>query len=435
MRRLRALEQVLPKQHRFRRCRRVEGDDLLERARRYGLRRGGEVSVEIALQLGEQDRELVIAELFHASRLFRDLDNLRTRRAQLLKRRFEAFVHAGMEASHETQHADAFALQRIGVERGNIIDAPCIGLRRRRIVRIAAGDDAQHRGDISHAAAHRPRRVLTMADRHDVRTRDEAHCGLDPNQTIDGRWANDRAIRLGADGDRRKAGGRRRAGAGRGAAGVAVERIGIARQAADRAPATGRCAGANVGPLGEIGLAEDDRAGFAQPRHQRRIAVRHVLRQRQRTGGRGVLDVLDVVLEQHRNAVQRPAHIAGAALLIERARLFERLRVQRKHAVDGVASIVDLGDAVEIRLHQLLAGHRTGGQIRLQLGDGFFFDVIACRALRFSARRQHQRRDRRHKYPHRSLRLQKSEPAKWPGWMSRGLRRSTIRCQHLRERV
>ena len=41
---------------------------------------------------------------------------------------------------------------------------------------------------------------------------------------------------------------------------IAIEGMGIARLAADRAPAGDRMAGADVGPFAKVGLAEDDRA-------------------------------------------------------------------------------------------------------------------------------------------------------------------------------
>jgi hypothetical protein len=45
--------------------------------------------------------------------------------------------------------------------------------------------------------------------------------------------------------------------------------------------------------------------------------------------------------------------MTAAALGVERARLFKRLRIEREHAVERVACGVELGDAVQIGLHQL----------------------------------------------------------------------------------
>ena len=60
--------------------------------------------------------------------------------------------------------------------------------------------------------------------------------------------------------------------AGTRSAGIAVERIRIASQSAATAPSAGGMAGTNVGPLTEIGLAQDHGAGLAQLRGDKSIA-------------------------------------------------------------------------------------------------------------------------------------------------------------------
>ena len=66
--------------------------------------------------------------------------------------------------------------------------------------------------------------------------------------------------------------------------GVAVERVGIARQAAARAPAAGRARRADVGPLAQVGLAEDHGAGVAQPLDDVGVARRAHAVERERAG-------------------------------------------------------------------------------------------------------------------------------------------------------
>ena len=63
---------------------------------------------------------------------------------------------------------------------------------------------------------------------------------LDPDHAVDRRRAHDRAVGLGADGQRDQVGRRRRARAGARAARVAIERVGVAALPAARAPAAGR---------------------------------------------------------------------------------------------------------------------------------------------------------------------------------------------------
>ena len=62
----------------------------------------------------------------------------------------------------------------------------------------------------------------------------------------------------------------RGAAAGARAAGRAVQAVRVAGQAAVRAPAGGRALVADVRPLAEVGLAEHDHPGVAQPPYQRR---------------------------------------------------------------------------------------------------------------------------------------------------------------------
>jgi hypothetical protein len=87
---------------------------------------------------------------------------------------------------------------------------------------------------------------------------------------------------------------------------------------------------AEVGPLGGVGLAEDDGAGAAEAGHHARVAPDHGAEQRE-GAGRGVEPVArgDVVLEQDGDAVQADGAAAagGGALGVGARRLRERVRV------------------------------------------------------------------------------------------------------------
>ena len=75
-------------------------------------------------------------------------------------------------------------------------------------------------------------------------------------------------------------------------------------------------------------LAEQDRAGLAQLLRDERVLGRDRSLERQRAGGgRHPVVRVDVVLERDRDAVQRPADLAGLALGIELVGDLERLRV------------------------------------------------------------------------------------------------------------
>ena len=62
----------------------------------------------------------------------------------------------------------------------------------------------------------------------------------------------------------------------------------------------------------EIGLAENERAGFAQPRDASGVLVRTIAVSRARGRRRQALDV-DIVLDGNRNAVERQRLVAGSA--------------------------------------------------------------------------------------------------------------------------
>ncbi len=132
--------------------------------------------------------------------------------------------------------------------------------------------------------------------------------------------------------------------------GLRSSTYGILRLPAARAPARRRSRRAEVGPLAEVGLAEDHRAGVAQPLDHERIRAGTVVGQRQRAGRVHHAGDVDVVLDQHRNAVHRAAHLAGLALGVERVRIGDGLGIELDHRIQLRPGIVDLRDAIEVRL-------------------------------------------------------------------------------------
>ena len=157
----------------------------------------------------------------------------------------------------------------------------------------------------------------------------------------------------------------RRAGARAG--GSAVERVRIAALPAAPAPAARRMRRAEVRPLAEIRLAEDHRAGLAQPLDEK--ASRGGTRAGQRERARGRLHPVggpDVVLDQDRDAVQRAAHPSVLALGVQSLGDRERVRVQLDHRAQ---LLVHLGDARAIGLHHGARRHHSAAHRLLQLRD------------------------------------------------------------------
>ena len=85
-----------------------------------------------------------------------------------------------------------------------------------------------------------------------------------------------------------------------------------------------------VRELGQVGLAEQDRARGAQLGDDRRVLGRDAVLERDRARGGRHAGRVEVVLDDHRDAVQRAADVAGGALGVERGRLLQRLRVEQR---------------------------------------------------------------------------------------------------------
>ena len=91
----------------------------------------------------------------------------------------------------------------------------------------------------------------------------------------------------------------------------------------------------------------------------------------ERDGARGrrqAVDV-DVVLDQHGDAVQRPAHAAAAALAVGRAGVGQRVRVDDPHGVDRRAGRVRVRDPRQVGARQLGRAEAARGHPPLQVVD------------------------------------------------------------------
>src|SRR5690606_6514282 len=127
--------------------------------------------------------------------------------------------------------------------------------------------------------------------------------------------------------------------AGRAAGGpVHVERV------AD-GPERGVFAGRAEGELVQVGLAEKDGAGRAQPFDDARVVGGDVSVTDPRGGGRRHAADVDQVLERNRYAMQRATGVALPDLGVSLPGLVERLLLERGDV--GVDRRVAFGDAVE----------------------------------------------------------------------------------------
>ena len=242
----------------------------------------GEVRVDVALELGEQRRELVLVDDVEVGQ--------RRRRRASAPAATRAATACSVMASvsgepvsnrHTPMRAPASAL---GVEG---VLGRLIGRDRTRggIVRVEALQHGERQRGVDDVAGHRAGRVLLGRDRHHPGARDQPEGGLVPHDAVGAGRAHDRAVGLGADrhlGERRGDTGAR---ARRRAARVAVEHVGVGGQPADRAPPARRVRAAEVGPLRQVRLAEDHGAGGPEPLDQTGVVGRAAAQQRPRPGG------------------------------------------------------------------------------------------------------------------------------------------------------
>ena len=121
--------------------------------------------------------------------------------------------------------------------------------------------------------------------------------------------------------------------------------------AAPGAPSAARPLPAEVGPFAHVGLAQNDGAGGAQALGHEGIARRDgaLERQRSRRGGHAVVGI-EIVLERDRDAVERSAESASAALRVEFIGDFERVRVDLDHRAQFGALPVHRFDALDVGL-------------------------------------------------------------------------------------
>ena len=158
---------------------------------------------------------------------------------------------------------------------------------------------------------------------------------LDAHNGVGLRRRHDRAAGLGSDRCSREVRRDRDRRSGARAGRTAIERVRIPGLPAARAPAARGVRRAEVRPLAQVGLAEDDGAGVAQARHDERILWRSGADQRERSGRRHhAVCGGDVVLDDDRDAVQRAARAAGLALRVELVRNRQRVGIDLDEAVE-----------------------------------------------------------------------------------------------------
>ena len=113
--------------------------------------------------------------------------------------------------------------------------------------------------------------------------------------------------------------------------------------------------------LGKVGLPQDDGSGFPQPADQERVFLRDQIGERVRPGrGMQAFDI-DIVFDEHRNAVQRASVLSAPALFIRPAGVKPRVRI-------------DLGNGVQAASRPVVCRDRPHGGLDKRCRSRFSVD-------------------------------------------------------------
>ena len=179
------------------------------------------------------------------------------------------------------------------------------------------------------------------------------------------------------------------------------------------------------GELVHVGLAEDDRAGLFELAHQERIARRVKASERDRPRAGRHLDGLVVVLDQHGDAVERPARAARLALGIERVSGLAGARVEHRDRIERRTALIVGVDPRQVEIDQLPRRHIAGLLRPLQLFDRLLHEVVRrkrrghrLRAPRLSGKgteRCDEQDESDSEEPERSAHAGQDSPRPWRG--------------------
>ena len=251
------------------------------------------------LEIRVQDEGLVVRrqQLLRVGEL-RGVDDGRAERPDHVERRVERRDDVLVAGHEQPRDAQAHPAQRVAPQRRRVVRHPR-GLREREVIeRVAPRDDAQDRGRVRDGARDGAHRVLVHRDRHHLavsrrrrsapascaaqtesgagltsRARRQADGGLDPDEVVPAARRHDAPVRLAPE-----RGGREADRAADRAARARAGRVRLREVRARRLPAAPGPPGgevpAEVRPLGQVRLAEEDRARRAQLRGDGGVARR-----------------------------------------------------------------------------------------------------------------------------------------------------------------
>ena len=328
----------------------VKVDHVQKRARsRVGA--GRKVGVEALLELIEQNTGLPVAAVPGQGSINRHSPGLFQRGKGPLGQHL-MLVRQMLEV--DAADADAHPAQSRRVEKGSKVPAVRLNGPGGRVVGIRTRQHGQQSRGVGHGARQGAGGVLRRTDGNDAGAADQPFGRLDPDDTVPVGGAENRPAclsphRCGAQVGRHGDGAARARPAD-----VKALAVGTAHRAPARAEAVAHTVGEKVGQLGQVGLTQNDRARVPQAGDNMRVKGRIVVcqRQRARAGVHFVMGV-DVVLDEHRHAVQRSARSLLGVFAVQCLGNIDGIRVDFEHSVERRTLAVNIRNALKVPQRQL----------------------------------------------------------------------------------
>ena len=324
------------------------------------LRQGGKVAVQIMLKVVQMDGNLA-----GQPRLVNVVGHGNQRCAVLLKN-LQCIAHHLVGGfidllfpEQALQYTDAASLHALHIQVIHIAflmaHAPCsLG-----VIGVIALNNIEAADCVLHGAADGTGGILRQGIGHNACAGNQTDGGTDPDQAVGRGGGTHRVDGVGAQTDDADIAGNGSAGAAGGTAGGAGGIVGVHRLTHHRADGL-----APNGKLVQIGLGKNECARLPQLLGHKGVFIRHPTLQRNAAGGGGHIGGVKVILQHHRDSVQRSAQ--GMMLLyigVKGVRLLQRLGIDTDDGIDGGTLVVICLDTCNVILAQLAAG-----QCAVQIG-------------------------------------------------------------------
>ena len=239
------------------------------------------------------------------------------------------------------------------------------------VVGVIPLDDIEAADGVLHCAADGAGGILRQGIGHDARAGNQTNGGTDADQAVGGRGGTDGIDGISAQADDTDIAGDGSAGAAGGTAGGTGGIIGVHGLTHHRADGL-----APDGELMQVGLGQNESTRFAQLLGHKGVLIRHPALQRNAAGGGGHIGGIKVILQHHRDTVQRAAQrVVLFYIGVKGICLLQRLGVYTDDGIDGRALVVIRLDARDVILAQLAAGQGSVQIGGLHLGHGGLHNV------------------------------------------------------------